>query len=431
MPNLELYIALLVICLVLSAFFSGSETAFISLQRFRLEYLVSSDVKNAKKVARLVEKPEKFLSIVLFGNTLVNAAAAALATAIAVHYWGEQNGIIIATVVLTVILLIFCEATPKTLAARHAERLSLLLHRPIQIVSWLFTPFVIALSWLATASTRIVGGKLVPLSIISDEEIRTMISVGHKEGTVEEAEARMLHKVFDFGDRPVHEIMVPRLEVFALQEGSTISDFLKLYMESPISRYLVYKENMDNVVGMLSVKDVLMARAKGVITDESTINDLVRPAYFTPETNLINKLFFDMRDNNYRMAVVIDEYGGTAGIVSLSRLVEEIVGQVGDEMAGIEKDYEIINENTFQIDGGMRVSEANEEMELKLPEGEDYETVAGFILDLLGHIPRRNEQLRYHGLKIVITEMKGQKIEKILLTKERQEKSREHRKESQ
>ncbi len=428
MPNLELYIALLVICLALSAFFSGSETAFISLQRFRLEYLVSTGVKNAKKVARLIEKPEKFLSVVLFGNTLVNAAAAALATAIAVHYWGEQNGIIFATVCLTVILLIFCEATPKTLAARHAERLSMLLHRPIRLVSWVFTPFVIALSWLASAFTRIVGGTLVPRSIISDDEIRTMISVGRKEGTVEAAEAKMLHKVFDFGDRPVHEIMVPRLEVFALQEGSTISDFLKLYMESPISRYLVYKENMDNVVGMLSVKDVLMARAKGVITDESTIDDLVRPAYFTPETNLINKLFFEMRDNNYRMAVVIDEYGGTAGIVSLSRLVEEIVGQVGDEMAGIEKDYEIINENTFQIDGGMRVSEANEEMELHLPEGEEYETVAGFILNLLGHIPRRNEQLRYHGLKIVITEMKGQKIEKILLTKERQAKSGKQRK---
>jgi putative hemolysin len=190
-------------------------------------------------------------------------------------------------------------------------------------------------------------------------------------------------------------------------------------METPISRYLVYRENMDNVVGMIAVKDVLMARARGTITDESTIDELLRPAYFTPESVLINKLFFEMRDNNYRMAVVVDEYGGTAGIVSLSRLVEEIVGEVGDEMAGIEKDYEIINENTFQIDGGMRVSEANEEMELHLPEDEEYETVAGFILHLLGHIPRRNEQLRYHDLKIVITEMKGQKIEKILVTNER------------
>jgi len=420
MPNLELYIALLVICLVLSAFFSGSETAFISLQRFRLEYLVSTEVKNAHRVAKLIEKPERFLSVVLLGNTLVNAAAAALATAIAVHYWGDQNGIIIATICLTVILLIFCEATPKTVAARHAERLSMVLQRPIQMISWLFTPFVIVLSWLANAFTRIAGGTPVSRSIISDEEIRTMISVGREEGTVEEAEAKMLHRVFDFGDRPVHEIMVPRLEVFALQEGATIADFLKLYMDTPISRYLVYRENMDNVVGMVAVKDVLMARARGSINDESTIDELLRPAYFTPESILINKLFFEMRDNNYRMAVVVDEYGGTAGIVSLSRLVEEIVGEVGDEMAGIEKDYEIINENTFQIDGGMRVTEANEEMELHLPEDEEYETVAGFILHLLGHIPNRNEQLRYHDLKIVITEMKGQKIEKILLTNERQ-----------
>jgi len=410
MPGIEIYVALLVICLVLSAFFSGSETAFISIQRFRLEHLINTEVKGARRVARMIERPERFLSVVLFGNTLVNAAAAALATAIAVFFWGAQ-GIIIATIALTVILLIFCEATPKTVATQHSEKLSLVLVRPLQLVSWLFTPFVIALSWIASVFTKIAGGTPVPRSIISDEEIRTMISVGRQEGTVEEAEAKMLHKVFDFGDRPVYEVMVPRLEVAALQQGSTIADFLRLYVETPISRFPVYKENMDNVVGILSVKDVLMARAKG------------RPAYFTPETKLINQLFFEMRDQNYRMAVVVDEYGGTAGIVSLSRLVEEIVGEVGDELAGIEKDYEVINEYTFQIDGSMRIEEANKEMELDLPEGEDYETVAGFILSLLGHIPKRNEQLRYKGLKMVITEMRGLKIEKILLTKERQAKA--------
>jgi CBS domain containing-hemolysin-like protein len=412
----------LVFCLVLSAFFSGSETAFISIQRFRLEHLVSTGVKGARRVARMMEKPERFLSTVLLGNTLVNAAAAAIATAIAVYFLKEQ-GVIIATIALTIILLIFCEATPKTVAAQHAERLSLILVRPVQLVYWLFTPFVIALSWMASAFTKIVGGTPVPRSIISDEEIRTMISVGREEGTVEEAEAKMLHKVFDFGDRPVYEVMVPRLEVAALQQGSKIADFLRLYTEKPLSRFPVYKENMDNVVGILSVKDVLMARAKGAISDDSTIDDLIRPAYFTPKTKPINELFFEMRDHNYRMAVVVDEYGGTAGIVSLTRLVEEIVGEVGDELAGVAKDYEIINEYTFQIDGGMRIEEANKEMELNLPEGEDYETVAGFILSLLGHIPKRHEQLRYRGLKMVITEMRGMKIEKILLTKERQAKN--------
>jgi putative hemolysin len=419
MPNVGLYVFLLLICLLFSAFFSGSETAYISLQRFHLEYLISTNVKGAKKVARLIERPERFLSVVLFGNTLVNAAATALATALAVYWWGDKWGIIIATVVLTVVLLIFCEVTPKTIAAHYSERLSLLLHRPLQFISWLFTPFVIALSWLSAGFTRIVGGTPVPQSIISDEEIRTMIAVGREEGTVEEDEARLLHRVFDFGDRPVDEVMTPRLEVTALPQGATVADFLKLYTEKPLSRFPVYKDNMDNITGVLSIKDVLMARARGSINNDSTIDDLVRPAYFAPESKHINDLFFEMRDNNYRMAVVIDEYGGTAGIVSLMRLVEEIVGEVGDELAGVERDYEIINEYTFQIDGSMRIEEANKEMELNLPEGEDYETVAGFILSLLGHIPRRNEQLRYKGLKIVITEMKGQKIEKVLLIRDK------------
>jgi putative hemolysin len=418
MPDVELYIILLIVCLAFSAFFSGSETAFISLQRFRLEFLVSTEVKGAKGVATLVQRPERFLSVVLLGNTLVNAAAAALATSLAVYWWGER-GIIIATLALTVLLLIFCEASPKTVAAQHAEGLSLTLYRPLMVVSWIFTPFVVILSWVSAGFTRIAGGTPVPRSIISDEEIRTMISVGRDEGTVEEAEAKMLHRVFDFGDRPVYEVMVPRLEVTAIPQGATVADFLKLYTEKPLSRFPVYRENMDNVVGVLSVKDVLMARAKGAINNESTIDELVRPAYFAPETKRVNQLFFEMRDNNYRMAVVIDEYGGTAGIVSLSRLVEEIVGEVGDELAGVEKDYEVINEYTFQIDGSMRIEEANQEMELDLPEDEDYETVAGFILHLLGHIPRRNEQLRYKAMKMVITEMKGQKIEKILLTREK------------
>lgn len=161
-----------------------------------------------------------------------------------------------------------------------------------------------------------------------------------------------------------------------------------------------------------------MAQAKSTISAKSAIDDLVRPAYFAPETKRINELFVEMRDKNYRMCVVVDEYGGTAGIVSLSRLVEEIVGPVGDELAAVEKEYEVINEYTFQIDGSMRIEEANEEMELELPEG-DYETVAGFVLHLLEHIPQPNEQLRYKGLKLVITEMRGLKIEKILLTKEK------------
>ena len=176
---------------------------------------------------------------------------------------------------------------------------------------------------------------------------------------------------------------------------------------------------MDNVVGILSVKDVLMAIGKGTVTSKGVIDELIRPAYFTPETKRISELFTEMRDKNYRMCVVVDEYGGTAGVVSLSRLMEEIVGPVGDELAAAEKEYEVVDEHTFQIDGGMRIEEANEELELMLPEG-DYETVAGFVLGLLGRIPKQGQQLRYKNLKIVITKMRGLKIEEILVTRERE-----------
>jgi putative hemolysin len=214
-----LLLVLLFVCLLLSAFFSSSETAFISLQRIRLEHMVESKVKGAGRIAKLIQRPEKLLSTILLGNNLVNTAAAALGTALAISLWGEENGILIATIGVTILLLIFSETTPKTIATHHTERLSLLLARPIELISWLFTPFVVVLSWITSRFSKLVGGAPVPRSLVSEEEIRTMISVGHREGTVEKTEAEMLHKVFDFGDRPVHEVMVPRTEVVWAEKG--------------------------------------------------------------------------------------------------------------------------------------------------------------------------------------------------------------------
>ena len=382
-----------------------------------MEHLVSTDVKGARRVARMVEEPEKFLSTVLLGNTFVNVAAAGLATALALSRWPDQ-GVVIATIAVTIILLIFAETTPKNIAANHAERIALMTVRPLELISWVLTPFIIVLSWIASRAGWFVGGGSLPGSLATADEIRNMISVGHREGTVEDDEAKMLNNVFDFGDRPVADVMVPRPEVIALEKGSTAADFLALYSKSPLSRFPVYQENMDDVVGILSIKDVLMGLAKSNGNQAASIDSLTRPAYFTPESKPISQLFTEMRDNNYRVAVVIDEFGGTAGIVSLSRLVEEIVGPVGDEMAAAEKEYEVINANTFQIDGGMRIEEINEEMGLDLPEGEDYETVAGFILSLLGYIPKQGEQIRYKDVKIVIIRMRRRKIEAVMLTKE-------------
>ena len=414
------YLAIFIVCLVLSAFFSSSETAFTALQRVKLEHMVSTNVPGAKRVSRMRQHPERLLSSILTGNNLVNTAAAALGTVLAISVWGER-GILYATIGVAVLLLIFCETTPKIIAAHNAERLSLKLARFVEVASWVFTPAVLALSAIASRFSKLAGGHPVAKSLVSEEEIRTMISVGHKEGTVEEAEAEMLHKVFDFGDRPVREVTVPRTEVVWVEKGTKLADFFNIYAESPVSRFPIFEESLDNVVGILSVKDVLMGLAKGTIDTEGAIDDLIRPAYFTPETKRTGELFTEMQNQNYRMAVVVDEYGGTAGIVSLSRLVEEIIGPVGDEFAEADKDYEAINEYTFHVDGSMRIEEANEEMELELPEGEDYETVAGFILNLLGRIPKQGKQLRYKGLKIVITKMRGLKIEEVLIIKEKKQ----------
>lgn len=410
-----LYLGLIILCIFLSGLFSTAETALISLQRVRLEHLVSTGVKGAGLVARLIERPERFLSTVLTGNEVVQTAAATLATALAIAWWGPP-GIVFATIGIVIILLIFCDTTPKTIAFHHAERVSLALARPIQLMSWLFTPFVFVLSGISSVLTRLVGGTPVPRSLISEEEIRTMISVGHRDGTVETEAAEMIHNVFEIGDRPVREVMVPRPEVVFIENGSSLADFLKLYAQHPFSRYPVYKESRDNLVGILSIKDVLLAQAKGT-GNESIIDDLVRPAYMAPETKPVNELLTEMRDGNFHICIVVDEYGGTAGIVSFNQLVGEIVGPVGSEMAGVEKDYEVVDERTFQIDGGMRLEDANEEMRLGLPPG-DYETVAGFILHLLRRIPRQGEQLKYKGLKLVITKMSGVKIEEVLVVKD-------------
>ena len=412
-----LYLGLFCLCLIISAFFSSSETAFFSMQKVRLKYLVDNQVKGARAVSQLIERPAKLLSTILLGNNLVNVAAAALATTLAITYLPEDQGVLTATICTTIILLIFSETIPKTIATHHAEKLSLTYVRSLIVISWLFAPFVIVISWITSVFTKLLGISTVPKTLFSEDEIRTMITAGRQEGEVDEPEAKMLHKVFEFSDRLVREVMVPRTDVIAIEQGSTLTDFLTLLIEFPRCRFPVYSENLDNVTGILVTKDVFIAQAQGVIDRQRTIDNLVRPAFFTPETKHINQLFTDMKETNNQMAIVVDEYGGTEGIISLNGLVEEIVGDIGDELESIEDYYKIIDENTFYIDGSMRIEEANEEMDLGLPIGDGYETIAGFILSLLGHIPEINEKVGYMDLKLEVTEMRGFRITTIRVNK--------------
>ncbi|MGB8706994.1 MAG: hemolysin family protein [Dehalococcoidia bacterium] len=414
----SLFLILFLISLAAAAFFCSAETAFIGMQRLRLKHLVHTNHPKAKIVAKILDKPEKFLATVLLCINFFETAVATLGTVMAVSLWGENLGAAIATIVITILTLVLVEFIPKSFSARYGERIALLYARPIEIISIVLYPFVYVLNHIGIRFTKVAGEGSEPRPTISEDEFRTAITVGEAEGVWEEEEAEMLHKAFEFADRPVSEVMQPRTEVTWLRQGTTLAGFLDIYKQYPFSRFPVYKGTTDNVVGVLSIKDVIMAQANQSLTLDSPIDELVRPVHFVPETKRLGELLAEMRDNNYHMVAIVDEYGGVAGIAALEQLTQEIMGVIGDELAVKEKDFVPIDAHTCEVDGGVRVEEANEELDLDLPTG-DYETVAGFILSHLGRIPKQGEHLKYKDLKITIAQMHGRKIEKIQITREK------------
>jgi putative hemolysin len=416
-----IYLVLFFVCLLFSAFFSSSETAFISLQRLRLRHLARTDHADsdaAKQVATMTEKPERLLTTVLLGNNLVNTAAAALATILVASALTEGQTVLVTTVGVTVMLLLFGEITPKLVGTRYGERLTFIYVTPMRVLIWVLSPVAAVFLWIGDKLARLVGASPVPNLLTSEAEIRTAVSVGVEEGTLEESEADMVEAVFRFGDRRVSEVMTPRPSVTWVEKGTTIREFLSIYAQTSHSRFPVYEDTRDKVVGVLWIKDLLMAQAKGSCREDSPIDELLRPVHFAPENKLVAELFAELQKSGDHLAMVADEFGGVAGMVTVGQLLEEIVGEMEDELTKTRKSFEPVGENSFQIDGGVRIEDANEKLELGIPEG-PYETVAGFVLHLLGHIPKEGEQLRYEKLKMAVTAMKGLKIEKILVTKER------------
>jgi len=390
------------------------------MQKLRLQHLIQSGHPNAERVAKIVNQPEKFLATVLLGINFFETGVAALGTILAVRFWGENLGAAISIIAITIVTLIFAELIPKSMAARYGERLALRYARPIEFISTVLYPFVYVLNRIGISFTKLVGEDIEAKPTFSEDEVRAAINVCEAEGICEEAEARMLHKVFEFTDRPVSKVMIPRTEIAWVEQGTKLGDFLENYAQTPRSRFPVYKDNTDNVVGILSVKDVLMKLSDDSASKEIVIDDLIRPAYLVPESKHMGELLTEMRNAGYHLAIAVDEFGGVAGMITLEQLTEEIVGDIDDELTGTDKDFVVTGENTFLLDGGFRIEEANEELRLELPVG-DYETVAGFILSHLGRIPKQGEQLKYRDLKFVISEMRGVKIENIMVTRETEE----------
>lgn len=405
-------VVLLIILLLLSAFFSGSEAALLSVQRIRIQNMVRNGTVGAGRVVRLVEKPHRLLPPILLGNNLVNTAAAALATTIAIALIEDDNkAVLVATGVVTVILLIFGETIPKTAAARHAERFSIIIALPIVVISWVLRPFSYVLEGISMGVVRLLGTGSEGNATITEEEIKAMVTVGSEEGAVEYGEAEMIRRVLEFGDRSVREVMTPRPEIVWMEQGTTVERFLELYDKNYHTRFPVFHNDVDNVVGVVAVKDVMRLLASG--SDFSTpVTTQLRPAMFVPETKRIQELFDEMRTSGDQMAMIADEFGGVAGLVTLKRLVEDIVGKVGGEDEVEQDEVAQLDDMTFEIDAAMSIAEVNERVELGLPVG-DYETLAGFLLEQFGRVPEIGDDVAHGDTRLTVSEMNGVRISKV------------------
>ena len=408
-------IVLIGVFLLLSAFFSSSEAAFLSLQRTRLNYLVTNNIPGAKRVHDMVNNTERLLSTILLGNNLVNVAFTAVVTALAVK-WLKEGPVAVAaaTIVGTGLLLIFGEIIPKSIAVKKAERVSFLYARPLKSIELSLYPLILFLQWLSRTTQSIFGQEQE--EVVTEGEILSMIDLGEAEGTVEPNEAEMLENVFRFGDTQVREIMTPRTEIIVMDRGTTLNDFLNIYSEHSHTRFPIYKDTNENIVGIISAKDVLRILSTKGINGNDSVTDVIRDAHFVPETKWASELFEELRHAGNQMAICLDEYGGLAGLVTLKRLTELIVGKVGEEGESPETEYENIMPNVFQIEGGMDIADANNEMDLELPEGE-YETIAGFVLDQIGEIPAINDEFEYEDMTFRILEMDRFRIESLLITR--------------
>lgn len=413
----EIAATLLVAGILLYALVNAVEIAIASVNRIRIRHLAEEGSMAARAVQALLERQERFFAFIVLLQNIGVVLASTMGGFLALEIVGGVTGVIVGTVVLTLSIALFGEITPKVLAAHSGERFPLIVAPTVRLLMLIARPVVIVFAAAPTFVSQLIFGEREGVSqTVSEAELRMLIDIGAEEGSVEEAEAELLERVFRFGDRRANEIMVPRTEVVFLEKDTTVADFYETFRETPHTRFPVYDGNQDHVIGIVNIKDVLRAISEKQMTEDSPIDLAMRPALFVPETKFVGVLFFEMQRAGQQMAIAVDEYGGTAGIVTLEMLIEEVVGAVGDELTRSEEEFVTVDERTFQIDAGMAIHDANEELDLDLPEG-DYETVAGFVLSQLGHIPAQGEQFTYNGLRVTVDKVDGRKVEEVTVTR--------------
>ena len=409
----------IILLIILSAFFSSAETALTTVNKIRIKNLADEGNKQAKIVQKLTERPDKVLSAVLIGNNIVNLSASALntvfATGIALSHGADANtGSIvgIATGILTIVILLFGEICPKTMATYTALRLSLIYAKPIYIITIVLTPVIFIMNKLSLLFLRILGLEPNAKSkAMTENELLTIIDVSHEDGVIETDEKEMITNVVDFGDSLAKDVMVPRIDITFAPVDTKYEDLIQLFREEKYSRIPVYKDSKDNVIGIVNLKDVFCYQGK---PEDFVLEKILREPFFTYEYQKTSDLMLQLRGQSRNIAIVLDEYGATSGLITLEDLLEEIVGDIRDEYDEEEEDdIQKINDCEYIVDGGTKLDDIDEMLGTHL-ESDEYDSIAGHVMNILEHIPQAGESIEIEsGIRLVVDSMDKNRIEKI------------------
>ncbi len=412
-------IMILFVLLLLSMLFSASETALTSLNRMRLRNMVDENVKGASLVDKLMQNQRKLLTTILIGNNIVNIAASAIATKIALEVSNNSdNAVAYVTIGLTFIILIFGEVIPKNLANSKNEKISLLIAPIINLCMYLFMPIAIIINAISSVLLKLLGLSFHDKQdTITESELKTIVNVSHEEGVLEIDERTMINNVFDFNDMTAGQVMTPRTDMIAISKDSSYTSIMEVFELERHSRLPVYGESFDDIIGILYLKDLVF----GVNEDNFDINNYIRESFFTYEAKEIGKLFAELKTKRLSMAIILDEYGGTAGLLTLQDIVEEIFGDILDEDDDAIADIFKIDDNNYSIDGTVRLDEINEEIGINL-NSEDFESIGGYVIGLFGYFPKKDEYVEDKHAKAIykfkVIDVEKNRIERVRLTVE-------------
>ena len=411
-PSVAIQIVALVVLIALSSFFSSAETSFVSVNLIRMRSLADDGNKRAARVLKIRENSAKMLSAVLIGNNLVNISASALATMVAQSLFGN-SAVSIATGIMTVVVLIFGEITPKTIATANADKIAPVYSSIIWLLMIVFTPVIFILNKVSSAFLFILGFKSDKnQASITEDELRTLVNLSHEEGVIENDEHALISNVFDFGDSQAKDVMIPRIDMTCISVNSTYEEIVEVFREDKYTRLPVYEDNVDNVIGIINVKDLLLCDKEAGFN----VRNILRKPYYTYEFKDISELMTEMRKTSNNFTIVVDEYGSTVGMITLEDLLEEIVGEIRDEYDYDEEDDIVkVNDTEYLLSGSAKLNDIDDIFEL--PKDEDaseyYDSIGGLIVKHLERLPQEGDEVDLDGLKFIVEKCDKNRIIKV------------------